>query len=256
MKTAILTGASSGLGKELAMCIPHYFPDVCEIWLVARRAERLNDLAASINSEHAHITAIPVCMDVTAADFTERFSDILSEKQPDVALLINCAGVGYLGSFDTSVLSEQMAMVNVNVAAPTALTHMCLPYMKNGARIINIASIAGFAPNPRLSVYSATKHYVKALSFALCHELHDRNISVTAVCPGPMATEFVDVGRISGRSKTFESLPYTDPHKAATAALKASLKRKRIVTPGIFFKFMRVLCKLVPSRLMVYFTRV
>lgn len=256
MKTAILTGASSGLGRELAKAIPHFFPDVGEIWLVARRIDRLSALAESITDEFENITAVPICMDVSTEDFPQRFSEILAEKQPDIVLLVNCAGVGYLGSFDTSALSEQLGMVNVNVRALTALTHICLAYMKDGARIINIASIAGFAPNPRLSVYSATKHYVKALSFALSHELRDRNISVTAVCPGPMATEFVDVGRISGRSKTFESLPYTDPHKAANSALKASIKRKRIVTPGIFFKFMRVLCKILPSRLMVYFTRV
>lgn len=256
MKTAILTGASSGLGKEMAKSIPIYFREVEEIWLIARRKERLEELAESIEKAYPGVCAVPLCLDLSASDFPHIMKGILEEKNPELVLLINCAGVGYLGSFDTSNGDEQQRMIDVNVSALTGMTHMCLPYMPNGGRIINISSIAAFAPNPRLSVYSATKHYVKALSCALNHELRDRDITVTAVCPGPMATEFVDVGRISGRSRNFESLPYTDPSKAANTALRASVLRKAVVTPGIFFKFARVLLKIIPSALAVRFTKV
>ena len=143
-------------------------------------------------------------------------------------------------------------MVDLNIRALTAVTRLVLPYMAQGGRIINISSIASFVPNARMSVYSASKAYVSFLSRGLYEELKPRGISVTAVCPGPMATEFLSVGRISGNSKTFDRLPYCDPVKVVRGALRASKARRAVYTPRGFYKFYRVLSGLVPHAILVH----
>lgn len=251
MKTAIISGASSGLGREMALRIHEIYPEIECCWLIARRKERLEALAGEIKGVKCEILAL----DVTSGEDLARFSMALSEKKPEVALFINNAGSGMLGNFHESRLEEQLRMVDLNVRALTALTRLVLDYIPEGGRIVNISSIASFVPNARMAVYSASKYYVRAFSRALSMELRQRRISVTAVCPGPMTTEFLDVARISGNSATFNMLPRVPTEKVARGALVKAKKRRQVYTPGAFYKFYRVLSALVPDTILMWFAR-
>ena len=118
-----------------------------------------------------------------------------------------------------------------------------------------MSSIASFCPNPRMTVYSASKFYVSAFSRGILEELKPRGIKVTTVCSGPMSTGFLDIAGIRGNSKTFELLPYCDPVKVARGAYKAVKKGRAVYTPRGFFKFYRILAKILPQSLMVKFSK-
>ena len=248
MKTAIITGASSGLGTEFVRQLKAQFPDIDSYWLIARRADRLQALADALPD----IQVKPISLDLTDGAALETYQALLEQEKPQVALLIGCAGCGILGDFAESRLPEQLRMIDLNIRALTGVTYLTLPYMPQGGRIINISSIASFVPNARMTVYSASKAYVSFLSRGLYEELKPRGISVTAVCPGPMETEFLSVGRISGNSKTFDRLPYCDPKKVVKGALKASKACRAVYTPRGFYKFYRVLSGLVPHAILVH----
>jgi hypothetical protein len=128
---------------------------------------------------------------------------------------------------------------------------MVLPYIPRGGHIINVSSIASFCPNPRMTVYSSTKAYVSSFTRGLSEELKAKGISVTAVCPGPMDTEFLDVGGINGNSKTFDTLPHCDPVRVVAGTYAASRLGKVFYTPTGFYKFYRVVAKVLPQSLMV-----
>ena len=248
MKTAIITGASSGLGTEFVRQLKAQFPDIDCYWLIARRADRLQALAEALPD----IQVKTISLDLTDGAALETYQALLEQEKPQVALLIGCAGCGILGDFAESRLPEQLRMIDLNIRALTGVTYLTLPYMPQGGRIINISSIASFVPNARMTVYSASKAYVSFLSRGLYEELKPRGISVTAVCPGPMETEFLSVGRISGNSKTFDRLPYCDPKKVVKGALAASKARRAVYTPRGFYKFYRVLSGLVPHAILVH----
>jgi len=247
MKTAVITGASSGMGVEFVRRVKDIFPEIEELWLIARRTERLNALAE--NAEGVSVKCLG--LDLISDSGLSELQTMLREYAPEVSLLVNNAGCGYLGDFDESDLDEQLRMIDLNNRALTAVTRMALDYMPDGGRIINISSIASFVPNPRMTVYSASKFFVSAFSRGLHEELKKRHISVTAVCPGPMATEFLDVGNIAGNSKTFDTLPYCDPAAVAENALKAAKARRAVYTPRALYKVYRVLSGIVPHALLV-----
>ncbi|MGI6238351.1 MAG: SDR family NAD(P)-dependent oxidoreductase [Christensenellales bacterium] len=251
MKTAIVTGASSGLGRALAMGIPARFPEIETIWLVARREERLRALAEEIKGARCAVMDI----DIASGAGIARFAKALRDETPDVMLLINCAGYGMLGDFDASEMSEQLGMIDVNVRALTEITRLTLDYMPRGARIINISSIASFVPNARMAVYSATKYYVRAFSRALGLELRPRRISVTAVCPGPLSTEFLAVGKIAGNSRAFRLLPRIKTARVAAGALRHAKLRLPIYTPGWFYKCYRAISALIPDTILMWLAR-
>lgn len=179
----------------------------------------------------------------------------LQREQPEVALLINNAGCGYLGNVGETERGIQRRMTELNITALTAVTELALPYMAAGSRIVNVSSIASFCPNPRMTVYSATKAYVSHFTRGLSEELKGRGISVTAVCPGPMKTEFLDVGGITGNSETFRRLPPCDPKQVVAGTLRAAKAGRVFYTPTAFYKFYRVLAKILPQCLMVKFTK-
>ena len=246
MKTAIITGASTGVGLEFVRQIKNTFPEITEYWVVARRLDRLQSIAVE------GVTVRPLPLDLTAPDSMALLQAELERSAPEVSLLVGNAGCGYLGNFDESDLEEQLRMVDLNIRALTAVTRLVLPYMEQGGRIINMSSIASFVPNPRMTIYSATKSYVSAFSRGLHEELKPRNISVTAVCSGPMDTEFIRLGRIKGASRTFDVLPYCDPVKVVRGALMAARKGRAVYTPKAFYKLYRVLSALIPHALLIH----
>lgn len=251
MKTAIITGASSGLGREFVRQIADVYPEVECYWLIARRAERLSELAKSLPGKTVLCLPLDLCDAMSFMAYQEK----LRTEEPEVVLLVNNAGCGYLGRIGEAETASQTKMVDLNVRALTAVTNMTVPYMTLGSSILNVSSIASFCPNPRMTVYSSTKAYVSSFTIGLAEELRGGGITVTAVCPGPMKTEFLDVGGITGNSRMFSALPYCDQVRVAGGALRAARAGRTIYTPRLFYKFYRVLAKVTPAKLMVKFTK-
>ncbi len=253
MTVAILTGASAGLGKSFFKALTATGAPADEIWLIARRRERLEELAATCDV--CKVRVLP--LDLTAAESLDTLSDLLKTEQPQVRLLINNAGFGKMGYVQELSPKVQGDMVDLNCRALTALTATVLPYMQKGGAVLNVCSIASFVPNPRMTVYASTKAYVLSFSKGLREELKPHGIHVLALCPGPMDTEFLPVAGIeSGSSKTFDTLPYANPDKVAATALKRALQGKGSYTPLLLFKVYRVLAKLLPHTLLMKVSKV
>lgn len=243
MAIAVITGASSGLGGEYVRQVATRHPELKEIWLIARRRERLEQW----QKEFPQTVFRLLSFDLSREESFEEYERLLAEMGEPVWMLINNAGLGTIGDLYDMNYPSQTRMVDVNVRALTALTTITLQHMEPGGHILNVCSIASFAPNPRMTVYCSTKAYVLSFTKSLGYELRSRGISVTAVCPGPMSTEFLPVAGIEkGVSKTFDTLPYCDPRKVAEVSLRKAEQGKTVYTPRLFFKFYRVLAKVLP----------
>ena len=249
MNIAILTGATGGVGGEYLDLLKKENLD--EIWIIARRRERLESLAES----DKRIRPFP--LDLTDETAFSDLKNALDEKEMNIKYLINNAGFGTMGNFADIDTEKLASCIELNCIALTRMCSLCIPYMSEGSGIINVASIASFVPNPRLAVYSATKAFVKNLSHSLREELKPHKINVLALCPGPMKTEFLPVAGIdAGSSKMFDTLPSTPPRKAAEGSLKALKKGRAVYTPGLLFKFYRVLSSLIPQTILVKISKV
>ena len=250
MSIAILTGASAGLGQSFFRSLVARHPDLTGIWLIARRRERLEEMAKDCPIP---VTVLP--MDLTDSAVYDVLGEQLSAADVKVKILINNAGVGELDNVMDSDWRTQSRMVDLNCRALTAVTTVVLPYMERGGFVLNVCSIASFCPNTRMTVYSSTKAYVMSFSRGLREELKPHGINVLAVCPGPMKTEFLDVANITDRSPMFKTLPYSDPEIVADRAVVLAGKGRAVYTPKFLFKFYRVLAKLVPHSLMMQFCK-
>lgn len=247
MKIAIITGASSGLGEQFAVMVDRFRDEIDELWLIARREERLQELSKKLSKKSR---ILPI--DITDDGGIEKYSALLKETNADVKLLINNAGFGKLDNFENLSAQDNGAMVRLNCEALTVITAVTLPFMSDNSEIINSCSIASFAPNTRMAVYSSTKAYVMSLSRALRDELKPRKINVLATCPGPMDTEFLSLAGIEkGTSHTFDTLPRVKPDIMAKKSLIASSKKKAVYTNRVFYKFYRLLAKLLPHSLVM-----
>lgn len=243
MKIAIVTGASSGMGKEFVRQIPFCMKHLDEIWVLARREERLKSLAG--------ICPVPVrCfpLDLARKKSMKVFQDALTGARPDIRLLVNCAGYGKTGATQEAGMEDQTGMIDVNCRALTRVTLLSLPYMRPGARIINLASAAAFCPQPCFNVYAATKAYVLSFSRGLNAELKERKISVTAVCPGPVDTEFFQK---SGRLSSTKMAVMVSPEKVVKKALKDAGRRREMSVYGLPMKGARLACKILPHSLVI-----
>ncbi len=252
MKTAIITGATAGLGTLLLAEMVKQHPDVERYVLIGRRRERLEALQAQYPGK----CIVPMALDLTDPSSFDTVAEWLAAHRPDVRALVNNAGCGTLGNLIDMDCASQTRMVDLNVRALTALTTIALPYMSRGGFVLNICSIASFCPNPRMTVYSSTKAYVLSFSKSLRYELKANGINVCAACPGPMETEFLTVAGISKEnSKTFATLPYCDPAQVARNSLKAAAAGHAVYTDRAFFKFYRVVAKLVPHAWLLPLTK-
>lgn len=187
MNIAIITGASSGMGREFARQLDTKLGKTDEIWLLARRKEPMEALAETMHSKTRSIV-----IDITNEKEMNQFAEVLAIQNPKITVLVNCAGVGSHGIFRKQSGQEISEMVNLNIVALTQMTKLCLPYMHKGSKMIQFASGAAFVPQAAFAVYAASKSYVYSLSRALSKELKGSGISVTAVCPGPVNTPFLD----------------------------------------------------------------
>ncbi|MBR7133896.1 MAG: SDR family NAD(P)-dependent oxidoreductase [Clostridia bacterium] len=247
MKIAVITGASSGLGEQYALEIDRTRNDIEEIWLIARREDRLAALAQRLEKK---TEVLP--LDITDSECIAKYSALLENKSARVALLVNNAGFGKLGEFCSMPACDGADMIKLNCEALTVMTSVTLPFMEKDSEIINSCSIASFAPNTGMAVYSSTKAYVMSLSRALRAELKSQKINVLAVCPGPMDTEFLPLAGITpGKSRTFDTLPRVNPTAVARKSLVASKRKKAVYTNRLFYKFYRLLAKLLPHSIVM-----
>lgn len=244
MKIAVVTGASSGIGREFARQISQRYGKMDEIWIVARRKERLQEL-----EQELRLNVRIFAMDLTNTNDMNQFKDYLKEYSPDIKLLINCAGYGKVGSFEELNLEEQCGIIDINCKALTMFTGMCLPYISSHSRIINVASAAAFCPQPRFNVYAASKSYVLSFSRALNCELKERKITVTAVCPGPVDTEFFDIA--GDNNNEFKKKLRVPVDKVVDKAIRDAALGNEVSVYGTVMKTAELGSKIVPHKLLM-----
>ncbi len=244
MSVAVITGASSGLGRAYVDAVLEIFPEIDELWLIARRADRL----AAIADTYPQKKIVPIPMDMADMKNYQMLQNKLETERPEIKLLINDAGVSADGHFQEQDMEKMLAMIDLNVKGATAITRVCLPFIPKGGTILEVSSTSAFVPNVNLVVYCATKSYVSAMCTGLREELKSRKINVCAMCPGLMLTEMP--GELTAQQ---QRLPQIDVKKAAVRSLKAAKKGRGVYTTGAFYKGYRLLAKLMPANLMVKF---
>lgn len=227
MSTALVTGASSGIGRELALLFAHAGYDLV---LVARKEDALSQVASGISQfgRRAHIIAADLSEPAAAARLYER----LAAERIAVDVLVNNAGVGARGRFDQIPLDRQIAMIQLNVTSLTALTHLLLPGMleRNEGGILNVASTAAFQPGPLMSVYYATKAYVLSFTEGLAEELSATRLKISCLAPGPTETEFAKAASMT-TSRLFKG-EVMSAAEVAKAGYDGWRNGKRVVIPG------------------------
>lgn len=245
MKIAVVTGASSGIGREFAVQISKKYGKMDEIWIIARRKDKLEELEAELK-----IKARIFAMDLTSEENMKYFTNYLSENKPDIKLLVNCAGYGKMGRVDELDIYEQVGMIDLNCKALTLFTGICLPYISTHSRIINIASAAAFSPQPKFNVYAASKSYVLSFSRALNVELKSRKITATAVCPGPVDTEFFDLaGEKDGQKYMITARAETS--KVVSKAIKDAAIGEDMSVYGVAMKLAKNASKIIPQKIIM-----
>ncbi len=243
----IVTGASSGIGREFALQLAAS-READEIWLIARRKERLEALIPEIS---AFSKAIPRAfqMDLGGKPGVAAFIKLLADERSapgndgfTVDTLVNNAGFGTYGNFADTAAERELEMIDLNVYTLTGLCHAVLPIMAEGSTIINVASLAGFTPLGNLAVYGATKAYVLSFSVALAAELADAGIFVSTVCPGPVDTEFSLIASGGAREKVVDG---KSPEALVRHALRSIKAGKRIAIMAPKWKFKAFMSRFV-----------
>jgi short-subunit dehydrogenase len=229
-QTALITGASSGIGYELAKL---FAQDGYDLVLVARNRPKLEQIAGDFAAKFK-VTATAVPEDLSDASAPARIYDDLRRRGVEVDALVNNAGVGTYGFFAESDLAEELAMVQVNVAALTHLTGLFVRDMvKRGrGRILNISSMAGFEPGPLMAIYHASKAYVLSFSEAIANEVKGTGVTVTCLCPGPTATNFQARARMQ-RSRYAARESMMDAVEVARIGYRGLMAGKSVVIPGL-----------------------
>jgi short-subunit dehydrogenase len=252
MPTALVTGASSGIGLELASLAAR---DRYDLLLVARRRERLESIGRGLAEEYG-IRAIILAKDLAEASAPEALAREVAERGLSVDVLVNNAGFGTWGFFAETALERQLEMIRVNVAAVTALARLFLPGMiaRRSGRILNVASTAAFQPGPLMAVYYATKAYVLSFSEALASETAGTGVTVTALCPGPVATGFQEAAGV-GSIPLFKPALLTRTSDVARAGWDGMHRGKRIVIPGLTNRILVQSERIAPRRLVTAIAR-
>lgn len=250
MNTAIITGASSGLGAEFLRAVAEKHPELDEIWLIARRRERMEQLISELPYQHFRI--IP--LDLGSDEAYQELESILHSEKPDIRVLINNAGYEKSGIFAEMEKTDIQKMLSVNVKGLTMVQRVCAPYMHSGSYAVLTCSVSSFTPVPHQAVYSATKKYVYFFGKALRDELRKQGINVLLLCPGNMDTEMNPKGQ-GRQSKQINRLPFLDLKKLTRKSLALAESGKAVYTPGAFYKGYRFVSKVFPSAFMLHFVR-
>ena len=243
MKFSVITGASSGMGRDFVKMIAK-IEDCEEIRVIARRAERL----AEIKSETGK-RIVPIELDLSHEESFETYAKLLEEAEADVIALVNAAGFGKFGNFEDIPLKEQMNMIDLNCKALMAMTYITLEYMKEGSRVYQLGSLSSFQPVPYITTYGATKAFVLSFSRALNKELEKRNIKMIAVCPGWVKTEFFNRAVSDDTIKYYNKFFTSD--EVVTRAIYDMYRGKEVSICGHSIRAQVLLTKLLPHKLVM-----
>jgi len=246
--TALITGASSGIGADLARLFAR---DGYDLVLVARREEKLRELAKELG-----VTSTVIVADLARPDAAQEIANALVEKSINIDVLVNNAGLGLAGPFMANDFAKDLQMIQVNIVALTQLTKLLLPGMvsRRQGRILNVASTAAFQPGPLMAVYYATKAYVLSFSEAIAEELRGTGVTVTALCPGPTATGF---GSVAGMEQTrlFTLMKPMSSAEVAKIGYEAMKRGRRVVVTGMMNRLLVQSIRISPRRMVTTIVR-
>jgi uncharacterized protein len=245
--TALVTGASSGIGREFADVLARNGYDLV---LVARRRTELESLAAQLQSTHL-ATSLVVPADLSTAAGVAAVVDAVRAAGIEVDVLINNAGLGGHGRFAETEVASDEQQLNVNILALTRLTKAFLPDMvsRRRGRILNVASTAGFQPGPFMAIYYASKAYVLSFSEALSEEVRGTGVTVTALAPGAVRTAFFDVAKVDSNSRLVRSPGTLNADEVAQAGYDGMMRGRSLVIPGFANRMGMESLRIAPRRL-------
>ena len=244
MSVAIITGASSGIGREFAKQLK----DSCgadEFWFIARRRENMEALRDELGVRAEIISA-----DLSAKEGIDAVRVLLEEKKPSVKYLVNAAGFGNFGAFDELSESEVAGMIDLNVKATVLLTHMIVPYMERGGRIVQLGSGSCFTPLPYFNVYSSSKVFVLHYTKSLNYELKKYGVRATCFCPGWVETDFLEKSKANGKTHPKKMTPLLKCDKVVARCIKAMKRGRAMCVTGYYTKLQHLLFKLLPDSLL------
>lgn len=242
MKVAVITGASSGLGVQFLDAVEERYPDLDEIWILARRKERLEKL----RKNYPNHTIIPIEADLADDAGYRRIKELLAERNPDIRVLINNAGYEKSGQFSEMAEDAIINMINVDIKGITMIQRLCMPYMRAGSYTIMTCSVSAFVPIPHQAVYSASKKYVYFLGKALREEAKKKGVNILLLCPGNMNTEMNPQGQ-GRQSQKINGLPFLDMKTLTRVALSKAERGKSVYTMGSVYKLFHFGSYLAPS---------
>ena len=245
MKIAIVTGASSGMGREFVLQLSKYVR-VDEIWAIARREDALKALQAAVPVR-------PVPLDLCDSESFARLAALLEAEKPDVKLLVNAAGFGKMGRYDRIPVEQECRMIDLNCKALVAMTRLVLPYMGSGSHILQLDSLSAFQPVPYLSTYGATKSFVLSYSRAMSRELKGTGIRMMAMNPGWVKTEFFNHAfQTNGGSEVQYFKPLWEAEDVVATGLKDLYQTKKDYSVhGLSIRMQVRLVKLLPHSLVM-----
>ncbi|MCG8668289.1 MAG: SDR family oxidoreductase [Pseudomonadales bacterium] len=252
LTTALVTGASSGIGYEIARVLAS---DGHDLVLVARREDNLRQLAHYLEREYK-VKAVYIAVDLTDPQAAQRIYDAIQEQNIPIDILVNNAGFGTWGAFTASYTDRDVEAIETNVIALTQLTKLFSRDMvKRGlGKILNIGSVSSFMPGPYMAVYNASKAFVLSFSLALRSELKGTGVSVTVVCPGPTDSEFHQVAGTLDLPM-LKQVNLMGSAQVARIAVRAMHKRKAVEIPGLLNKITALLPRLLPTRFVTWVTK-
>ena len=245
MSIAVVTGASSGMGRDFVLALDRDY-SFDEIWVVARRKERLEELGSRIKKK-----IVPVVLDLSQKESTCRLENMLSDRNVKVGALVNAAGYGVFKAFEESSREEMEGIVDLNDRALVAVTSVVLPYMEKGSFIINLGSNSSHQPVPYIATYAASKAFVLSFSLALGAELKKRGIHVLCVCPGWIKTEFFDRAVRDNTTIVYYDR-YYESKDVVTRAMKDLRKGRTTSILGFPVRMQVRLVKLLPKSLIMH----
>ena len=247
MKIAIVTGASSGMGREFVLQLSDYV-QVEEIWVIARRAAALEELKSQVS-----VPLRPVALDLLEGASFDTLAQLLEQEKPDVRLLVNAAGFGKFGAYHKVTPAEDCAMIDLNCKALLMMTRLCIPYMQPGSHILQLDSLSAFQPVPYITTYGATKAFVLSYSRSMNRELKPKGIRCMAMNPGWVKTEFFNHAfqtNGDGEVRYFDRL-YEARDVVATGLKDLYRSRKDYSVHGLPVKLQVALVKLLPHSLVM-----
>ncbi len=243
MKIAVITGASSGMGRDFVSMMDK-IEDCEEIWVIARRIDRLTEIQSESGKR-----ILPIQLDLSDSVSFELYKKMLTEASAEVVALVNAAGFGKFGNFEDIPLKEQLDMIDLNCKALVSMTYITLEFMGEGSRVYQLGSLSAFQPVPYITTYGATKAFVLSFSRALNKELEKRKIKMIAVCPGWVKTEFFD------RAVRDDTIKYYNKFFTSKDVVRRAIydmyRGKDVSVCGASIRGQVLLTKLIPHKLVM-----